>query len=160
MIRLIGFCILFLYIAGCSDDPVSDNSPKVFSGTVARAEHTETNDFAEFYDITWEYNSETDKLTFEGRLKSINEAVRLQGISLYLTGDGIPLGGGSGFLSFLYEKDGAWNTATVMRWWITVDTDNKPDTIEIFSDLRIWLDADGNQRQTQETEKLGWFDLQ
>ena len=112
------------------------------------------------YEITWTYDTVTRKLSLEGKLKSINESVKLQGISIYLVADGVMLGDGAGFLSFIHEKDGVWQTAEVMRWWLTVARERKPSVVEMYSELRIWLDETGKQRQTQQTELLGRFTLQ
>ena len=155
-------CItIVLMITACSDNPTSDKAPTIFSGLVVTAEHEESNDFIMFYEIAWEYSSTTHELSFSGRLRQTNEAVEMQGISLYLTGDGEPLGDGSGFLSFLDpQDDGTWTSSEIMTWWITVEVERKPELIEIFCDLKIWLDADGEQQTSQETEKLGEFVLE
>ncbi len=149
-----------LIINACRNDPVSNEEPAVYTGTVERAELPVTNDFVDVYEITWTYDSGTNELSLAGKLKSINESVKLQGMSIYLMADGVMVGDGAGFLSFIHEKDGVWETAAVMRWWLTVARERKPSVVEMYSELRIWLDETGKQRQTQQTELLGRFSLQ
>lgn len=152
--------VVILMTAACKNDPVSNKEPVLYSGTVERAEIPDTNDFVDVYEITWTYDTGTHELSLAGKLKSIDESVTLQGMSIYLEADGVMLGDGAGFLSFIHEENGEWETATVMRWWLTVVSKEKPSVVEMYSELRIWLDETGKQRQTQQTELLGRFTLQ
>lgn len=157
--RFIGLIIIAIALTavGCSGDSGTEPKAKEVSGKVAAAQSEEANDFVEFYDIFWRYNYKTKAFSIEGMLRNIDAENPLQGIALYLEADGELIGAGSGFLSFV-QLDGS--RSDVLRWWLVVDLDTKPERMEMFTDLRIWLDTSGVQKISDETIKLTSFVLE